>query len=529
MKKFSSQLFLTVLLLAVFCCAVALPLQVDIMPKTALTAALEDTLDEEKFTASEGTSAERTRTVSESYPNFIVYEIREYSEANPYGSPGYEIESEQTGKVLLQFPPEFGSTSAFYPMEDGSLLCSRGPDSNGNTSFWRLYSDGTKSVAEEPFSIVSRDTRGRFLVEQCKEPAPAYAIPAQRAEGWRYGILDKDFETVLLPIEYGGPSSEGYKGVLPAHFFDGYIILRKDGKYGLLDYNLQVKLPFVYDSLNESKNQIYSYQRGDDIGVIFLDNEIEQKGMSYQFSSAALTVVQTSNGTRQSLIDRNGDVLFTADSGLLSFGEDGRPEIDGQPLKIPRLDTISPWAEASIDAARSVNLFPSELDQRFQYPATRREFCMLAMQLMQILRPELVPNIGDEEITEKNAMFWDCTRSDLLTGVDEINAAAKLGIIAGCSDGSFAPFAPVIRQDAAVILANTAQLLGVEARGEPSQFTDLADAAGYAQSAIQTVSSLQTPAGERLMGGDGGKFLPQQPYTIEQAIATMYRLYTIAV
>ena len=154
---------------------------------------------------------------------------------------------------------------------------------------------------------------------------------------------------------------------------------------------------------------------------------------------------------------------------------------------------------------------------------------MLAMQLMQILRPELVPNIGDEEITEKNAMFWDCTRSDLLTGVHEINAAAKLGIIAGCSDGSFAPFAPVTRQDAAVILANTAQLLGVEARGEASQFTDLADAAGYVQSAIQTVSSLQTPAGERLMGGDGGKFLPQQPYTIEQAIATMYRLYTIAV
>ena len=69
---------------------------------------------------------------------------------------------------------------------------------------------------------------------------------------------------------------------------------------------------------------------------------------------------------------------------------------------------------------------------------------------------------------------------------------------------------------------------GAEARGEASQFTDLANAKEYARSAIQTVSSLQTPSGDRLMGGDDeGRFLPQQPYTIEQAIATMYRLYVI--
>ena len=83
-------------------------------------------------------------------------------------------------------------------------------------------------MTERPYQIVSRDTRGRFLVEQYKNPAVTEKQFPVRAEDQRYGILDQDFETLLLPIEYGGPDRPDTKSGAAAHFFNGYIILQKD-------------------------------------------------------------------------------------------------------------------------------------------------------------------------------------------------------------------------------------------------------------------------------------------------------------
>lgn len=512
MKFLKNAAGLTLLLLT----AASLPLQADMQPGTVFSA------------ASEGIFSEKTRVESARYPNFIVYET---SASNLYDFPGYEIESEQTGAILLQFPSGSDFVSGFYPMEDGSLLCSRSSVNRNDATFWRLYPNGTKTMTERPYQIVSRDTRGRFLVEQYKNPAVTEKQFPVRAEDQRYGILDQDFETILLPIEYGGPDRPDTKSGAAAHFFNGYIILQKDGKYGLLDYDLQVKLPFVYDSLQEGLNQVYDYQKGEEQGIFFAETGITCKKVISQYKEAALLTAKTQDGKQEQLIDRTGKVLFTSehgDSGLrLAFDENGHVTLDGKLLEISVLSDVSPWAEPAIRAARSAGLVPNELDQRFQSPATRREFCILAVQLVSALRPELVPEAQDISPDQTKSTFWDyeMTGSDALA--KRVDTAAGLGIIAGRSDGSFAPFEPVTRQDAAVILVNTAKLLGAEQNAEAASFADLADAKEYARSAIQTVSSLQTPSGERLMGGDGDKFLPTQPYTIEQAISTMYRLYSI--
>ncbi|RKJ69389.1 S-layer homology domain-containing protein [Butyricicoccus sp. 1XD8-22] len=511
MKILKRTAGLTLLLLT----AASLPLQADIHPRAVFAAASEDAFPE------------KSRVESARYPNFIVYEI---SASNPYDFPGYEVESEQTGAILLQFPSDSDFASGFYPMEDGSLLCSRSSVNRNDATFWRLYPDGTKTMTERPYQIVSRDTRGRFLVEQYKNPAVTEKQFPVQAENQRYGIVDEDFETILLPIEYGGPDRSDTKSGVAAHFFNGYIILQKGGKYGLLDYDLQVKLPFVYDSLQEGLHQVYDYQKGAEQGVFFAETGITCKKVTSQYKSAALLIVETQDGKQEQLVDRTGKVLFTCEhgnSGLrMAFDENGRVTLDGKPLEIPALSDMSLWAEPAILAARSAGLVPDALNQRFQAPATRREFCILAVQLISALHPELVPETQDTSADQ--ATFWDyeMTGSDALA--KRADAAAGLGIIAGRSDGSFDPFAPVTRQDAAVILVNTAKLLGAESNTEAARFADLMAASEYAQSAIQTVSSLQTSSGERLMGGSGDKFLPTQPYTIEQAISTMYRLYSIA-
>ena len=171
MKFLKSAAGLTLLLLT----AASLPLQADMQPGTVFSA------------ASEGIFSEKTRVESARYPNFIVYET---SASNLYDFPGYEIESEQTGAILLQFPSGSDFVSGFYPMEDGSLLCSRSSVNRNDATFWRLYPNGTKTMTERPYQIVSRDTRGRFLVEQYKNPAVTEKQFPVRAEDQRYGILD---------------------------------------------------------------------------------------------------------------------------------------------------------------------------------------------------------------------------------------------------------------------------------------------------------------------------------------------------
>ena len=312
---------------------------------------------------------------------------------------------------------------------------------------------------------------------------------------------------------------------------------QRDGKFGVLDYNLNEKIPFTQSTLIYPEGaQICSCGfGGESRSILFLESGKLLKDMVYQKSGihtviAAKRLLSTHETTEYQLLDRDGNVLLTLpyrEMDEFSYDENDRPLLNGEPLDFPARTEKSGWAAPGINAARTAGLVPAELDQLYKLNATRRGFCMLAMRLVQVLRPELATDTGTGEGEQTDTLFWDCPDGDF-PGIDDINRAAKLGIIAGYENGSFEPFAQVTRQDAAVILANTAKLLGAEARGGASRFTDLADAADDTLGAIQTVSSLQTPAGERLMGGNGGKFQPRQPCTIEQAITTMYRLYTIA-
>lgn len=510
-----------------------LPVQTDIAPKPMLAAAAGEALITENTVPPEDASVDETRTLSERYPNFIVYEVEGHSASEAHA--GYDIESERSGERVLYLPPAQDAVYGIYPMEDGSLLCSKRVQNRFSAVYWRLYPDGTKTEEEKPFVVSMRDERGRFIVMRHKKAGADEASGSVKESDLRYGMLDADFETELLPVEYSVPRRDDLKANdgVPAHFDDGYMILGKYGKFGILDDHLQVKIPFAYDNLNLRKNQIYTYEKGEDVGVLFLETGAACGNAVVSDETAALVTADTLDGKHDRLIDRTGTVLFTAPEGAyIRFDESGRPLLNNEPLETAELTAVSPWAEADIQAAREAGLLPRELCQRFQYPVTRREFCMLALQLVRARRPALAAGLPVESAAlsydSSQNVFWDYTRHDLDWGVVTANAAAKLGIIAGRADGSFDPFSSITRQDAAVILANTAALLDVEAGGGAPDFADAADAAEYAWDAIQTVGSIQTPDGERLMGGDGGKFQPRQPYTVEQAVATMYRLYTAA-
>lgn len=551
MRKFLLIFIMIISVGLAACAAQALP-----EPATVEASTISEESDRVQRSAEKNFEIYQTQTKSEenttedrelerTYENFEIYATDKIA-SDGEEIVEYEIINPHTGKRLLRGPMMYHlpvwedsitGSNDFWPYDSDTLLWVQNFGKQSNPSVcYLLDKDGGLTPVEMPFRIEGKaGSDQRYLIVRLGESLGTGHGGFERYETL-YGILDHDLKTVLLPVEYSGPVTDA--GNWYPFFSDGYMFAQRNGKFGVLDYNLNEKIPFTQSTLIYPEGaQICSCGfGGESRSILFLESGKLLKDMVYQKSGihtviAAKRLLSTHETTEYQLLDRDGNVLLTLpyrEMDEFSYGENDRPRLNGELLDFPARTEKSSWAVPVIDAARTAGLIPAELDQLYKLNVTRRDFCMLAMRLVQTLRPELITDAGTGEVTETDTLFWDCPDDDSFTGVNEINGAAKLGIISGYENGSFEPFVPVTRQDAAMILANTAQLLGVEARGEASQFTDLANAKEYARSAIQTVSSLQTPRGDRLMGGDDeGRFLPQQPYTIEQAIATMYRLYVI--
>lgn len=98
--------------------------------------------------------------------------------------------------------------------------------------------------------------------------------------------------------------------------------------------------------------------------------------------------------------------------------------------------------------------------------------------------------------------------------------AYQLGIVNGKSEGRFEPNASITRQEAAVMLRNTAAVLEIDAPLSVSSFADINDIAPWAKDAVDFVSSA------KIMDGTGnGRFSPQGLYTRQQAYITILRIY----
>ena len=107
-----------------------------------------------------------------------------------------------------------------------------------------------------------------------------------------------------------------------------------------------------------------------------------------------------------------------------------------------------------------------------------------------------------------------------------INSAFELGIVSGVGEGRFAPDNNITRQEAAVMLRNLANAIGIDTNVRRTEkFVDESYFADWAKDAIYTVSAIEKGDVCVMTGTGEGKFSPWMNYTREQAIATMLRLY----
>ena len=185
---------------------------------------------------------------------------------------------------------------------------------------------------------------------------------------------------------------------------------------------------------------------------------------------------------------------------------EGEPPAGPEPAPQPAGDQPSSWAAPQVNEAIAAGIVPDALQSGYTRPATRAEFCALAV--------ELYETVTGTEITQR-ATFTD---------TDDLNVQkmAGLGVVNGVGDGTFDPDGTLTREQAATMLVRLAEAMGHPLPEGTSAFTDNASIASWAVDAVGRAQA----AG--LMGGVGDNtFSPQGSYTVEQSILTALRLYDL--
>lgn len=187
-------------------------------------------------------------------------------------------------------------------------------------------------------------------------------------------------------------------------------------------------------------------------------------------------------------------------------------------LSLPVLgaDAPSDWAKAEVESAISQGLVPREMQNSYQTPITRQEFCRLAVTMVEVVEEKPIAQVlSDQGLEQKENAFSD-------TQDDDIENACALGIVSGYEDGTFRPQGSIKRQEAAKMLYETAQVLGYTGSGGALTFADRDDIASYAVTAVKFASFSGV-----MKGVEDGRFDPLGLYTRQQAYITMDRLLSV--
>jgi hypothetical protein len=97
-----------------------------------------------------------------------------------------------------------------------------------------------------------------------------------------------------------------------------------------------------------------------------------------------------------------------------------------------------------------------------------------------------------------------------------------LGVVTGTGGGVFSPNAQLTREQAAAMLSRLADAIG---KPLPRQAATFADNGSIASWAVEQVGHVHAAG---IMSGVGdNRFAPQSPYTREQSITTMLRLFNV--
>ena len=175
-------------------------------------------------------------------------------------------------------------------------------------------------------------------------------------------------------------------------------------------------------------------------------------------------------------------------------------------------ESHSQWAEESLISADEAGLLPNFFaDRDLTANISRIDFCHLAYKMLE----------QKSLISENNVKSSFADTDD-----KEVTFLANSGIINGRSETEFAPNDDITREEAAVILTNTAEFMGVKEDIAlfDTVFSDYDTVSDWAKESVRKMDSLG------IMRGVGdNNFSPKSNYTMEQSAVTMLKLFNLDV
>lgn len=194
-------------------------------------------------------------------------------------------------------------------------------------------------------------------------------------------------------------------------------------------------------------------------------------------------------------------------------------ELDNSKIFSPeiiRKESISSWAEETVDKAYDADIVPVLTDNPgYKDAITREQFAELAVAMVEQV-------CGKVTLTGEKT-FTDCTNENVLK-------AAEMGIVSGMGEGKFAPKTTTNREQIATMVNNAINYIN-EAKGvdlTPNEanidkFADKAQVSNWAKVGVGTL------AANGIMSGTSATTLsPKDSCTVEQSIMLLYKVYAAA-
>ena len=171
----------------------------------------------------------------------------------------------------------------------------------------------------------------------------------------------------------------------------------------------------------------------------------------------------------------------------------------------------SDWAKESIATAQELKITDNTKVYSYTENISREEFCELIYNLINVSH-------SDIRFVDALPVLFDDTDNQIVMFLN------KLGIIEGKSDSEFAPYDFLTREEAATIIIRMVnKIMPMPATEMWFEYEDIDSISEWAVDSVQTISNMG------FMNGVGdNKFAPKDTYTVEQAIATLVRVYTAA-
>lgn len=424
-----------------------------------------------------------------------------------------------------------------------------------------ICSDGLVRLADTEGRFVFADVTGNEVISINKEQgdyryesvypyvngyvtAWVRYLPYER-EGFTYPatlvLLDRSGQVAFSgDYDMGYVSTYNGEGVSLVH--NGIMSLRhaQTRKWGAIDRDGNTIIPFIYDRISAHSEGLAAVKQNGLWGYVDVTDgtcTIEPQytavgdfcnGLALAIQNDMVYVINCRNERLCTLSGLNTAQFLTANGTIMPIASLVPIMQNGlygyMPLPsaadIPQPDETAAWAYNEVTKAIREELLPEGQKHQYTQAVSRSDFAELLMQTLTRCTDKATAELPTEttEITtaalyEQNP-FYDTNNPVVLS-------ANRLGLIRGVSADSFAPDATIKRQDAAVLLYRAAQWLGTEMPAvAAADFADNDAIADYAQQAVAYVTQIGI-----MNGVDDNRFAPNDTYTKEQAVLTLYRLY----